>query len=447
MKSIWSMDIELQKRESLIGSLNVEAAVIGAGMAGILIAYYLKKCGIDVVVLEADRVAGGQTKNTTAKITSQHGLFYHKLISNLGQEKAALYAKANETAINEYEKIIGEENICCQFKRLPSYLYSIQEQVNLEDEAHAAEILGIPSVFKTECELPFPIKGAVCFEQQAQFNPLEFINHISKNLSIYERTRVLSVKDHMIYTERGDVSAEHIIFATHFPIINIPGLYFMRQHQERSYVLAIKASQVLNGMYYGTDSNGLSFRSVDDVLLLGGSGHRTGENEIGGAYDFLRLKANQYYRGYQELACWSAQDCMPHDGIPFIGRYSCMRPYWYVATGFKKWGMTSSMISAKIISDGISGRENPYQEVFTPQRFHYKLSHRKLIKDIGISIKGLASGYFRGKAVKCPHMGCALKWNPDEQCYECPCHGSRFDQNGNILDDPAQTGIENFSDR
>lgn len=445
MKSIWCMNVEIERREPLIGSLKADAAVIGAGMSGILIAWFLKKCGINVVVLEADRIAGGQTKNTTAKITSQHGLFYHKLVNGLGEERARLYAQANETAINEYQKIIEEETICCHFERLPAYLYSTQERYCLEEEAGAASSLGIYAHFDTECELPFDVKGAVCFARQAQFHPLEFISGISKNLTIYEKTRVLSVKGHRIYTERGDVSAENIIFATHFPIINVPGLYFMRQHQERSYVLAATNAQRLNGMYYGIDGNGLSFRNAGDMMLIGGSGHRTGENEIGGAYEYLRIKANQYYRGYEEIACWSAQDCMPHDSIPFIGSYSHIRPYWYVATGFKKWGMTSSMIAAGIIRDEIMGVENPYQELFSPQRFHYKLSHKNLIKDIGISVKGLANGHFRKKAVKCPHMGCELKWNKDEQCFECPCHGSRFDQNGKLLDDPAQTALQNHS--
>lgn len=442
MKSIWSMNTEIEKREALIGGLKTDVAVIGAGMAGILIAYHLQKYGVQVVVLEADRIAGGETKNTTAKITSQHGLIYQNLIKNLGKEQARLYAEANEQAINEYETLIKKENICCHFMRLPAYLYSEQEQLCLEEEAKAAEILGISSRFCTESNLPFAIKGAVCFKHQAQFQPLEFISALSKQLTIYEKTRVLSVKGHMIYTERGDVFADHIVFATHYPIINVPGLYFMRQHQERSYVLALANAQKLDGMYYGIDKNGLSFRNFEDILLLGGSGHRTGENTMGGAYDFLRIKANEYYNGHKELAHWSAQDCIPHDSIPFIGRYSRIRPYWYVATGFKKWGMTSSMISARIISDEITGEKNPYKELFSPQRFHYGLSHKKLVKDIGISIKGLARGHFLRKAVKCPHMGCELHWNKDEACFECPCHGSRFNEMGELLDDPAQKGIK-----
>lgn len=443
MKSIWSMNTEIEKRDTLIGSLKTDVAVIGAGMAGILIAYHLKKCGVNVVVLEADRIAGGQTKNTTAKITSQHGLIYKNLIKNLGIEQARLYAEANEWAINEYDALIKKENICCHFMRLPAYLYSEHEQLCLEEEAKAAEILGISSTFKTESNLPFAIKGSVCFKGQAQFQPLEFISALSKYITIYEKTPVLSVKGHMIYTERGNVFAENIVFATHFPIINVPGMYFIRQHQERSYVLALTDAQKLDGMYYGIDKNGLSFRNFEDILLLGGSGHRTGENTMGGAYDFLRIKANEYYKGYKEVAHWSAQDCMPHDSIPFIGKYSRIRPYWYVATGFKKWGMTSSMISARIICDEIIGEINPYKELFSPQRFHYGLSHKKLIKDIRISVKGLAKGHFFKKAVKCPHMGCELHWNKDEACFECPCHGSRFNEKGSLIDDPAQNGIKN----
>lgn len=438
MESIWSRDVKIEKRESFVGNQRVQAAVIGAGMPGILIAYYLQESGLDVVVLEADRIASGQTKNTTAKITSQHGLFYNKLMKNLGEEKAWIYAEANERAIRKFAKIIEKEKIDCHFKRLPSVLYSTKDSVLLEAEADAAMIAGITSRFTMESELPFPIKGAVVFENQAQFHPLEFIANIESKLTIYEKTRVLSVKDHMIYTERGNIWAENIVFATHYPIINVPGLYFLRQHQERSYVLALENAQNMSAMYYGIEQNELSFRMEENVLLMGGSGHRTGENQIKGAYEYLRNQANQYYPQSTEVAHWSAQDCVTHDGIPFIGKYSRVHPYWYVATGFKKWGMTSSMVSAMIIRSQILGEENSYVNVFSPQRFHWKLSHKYLLQDIGISVKGLTNGHLKRKVVECPHLGCEMKWNPDEETWDCPCHGSRYDKHGKLIDDPAQ---------
>lgn len=467
MESKWSKETKIKDRESFIGNSKAEVVVIGAGMAGLLIARSLKKYGLDVVVLEANKIGSGQTKNTTAKITSQHGLFYDKLIKNIGKEKAEKYAVANQKAILEYQRMIEEENIDCEFERLPAYLYSVNncenEKINeklsygiekLQKEFTAVNSLGIRAEFKNACELPFEVNGVLKFEGQAQFNPLKFIHHISKKLTIYENSRVLCVKDHMIYTDRGDIFAENIVFATHYPIINIPGLYFLRQHQEISYVLAIKNAQKLTGMYYGVEKNSLSFRNTKDILLLGGSGHRTGDSkkymkeniskcgrELG-AYDYLRTKAKELYPDSKEIAHWSAQDCVTHDNIPYIGRYSYLRPYWYVATGFKKWGMTSSMVAAMIISDEIIGNISPYSEVFTPQRLNIKASYKNFIKDMGISVKGLAKGHFTNKTPKCKHLGCALTWNEDEKTWECPCHGSRFDKDGKLIDDPAQNDLD-----
>lgn len=473
MESIWSEEVTIPPRKEMIGGLNTQVAVIGAGMAGLLTAFFLTRRGYDVIVLEAERIAGGQTKHTTAKITGQHGLIYDKLIRNCGMEKAGLYAEANESAIREYQKIIEEKNIECDFQRLPSFLYSEKHAEPLMAEADAAAALGIKAYFTRKNKLPFPTAGAVCFEDQAQFHPLKFIRAIGEGLTVYENSRVISVKQHVIYTERGTVTAENIVFATHYPFINAPGFYFIRQHQERSYVLALSNAEKLDGMYYGIDKEALSFRNSGDILLLGGGAHRTGENREGGSYEMLRKKAEKLYPNAEEIAHWSAQDCMPHDEIPFIGKYSKFRPYWYVATGFKKWGMTSSMISAMLISDLIQGKENKYAELFKPQRFYCRASMKNLMKDIGKSTKGLVKGSFHFPfssveklpeghggivrkglkrygvykdeqgiihqiSAKCPHMGCELEWNPDELSWDCPCHGSRYDYDGKLLDNPAQ---------
>lgn len=441
MESIWSQETDIPERPSLEGDMEAEAAVIGAGMAGLLTAYFLKRQGKDVVVLEADRIASGQTKNTTAKITSQHGLFYTNLVRKIGREKAGLYVRANEEAIQAYQQLIQEKDIHCDFLKMPSYLYSRKDADVLKREADLAAELGSGAYFTEITELPFRTVGGVCFPEQAVFHPLKFAEAIAAELTIYEQTRAISVDGHVIKTDRGNVTAEHIVFATHYPFLIVPGFYFMRQHQERSYVLALSGAATYPGMYYSAEPGGVSLRNAGDLLLFGGGAHRTGDSsDCAAVYKVLRREAEEYYPQCQEAARWSAQDCVTHDHIPFIGKYSHYRPDWYVATGFKKWGMTSSMVAARLITDLICGQPNPYEELFSPQRLLVSASAKDFIKDMGISVKGLVRGLFHPSR-RCPHMGCELKWNPTERTWDCPCHGSRFGMDGELLDNPAQTEI------
>lgn len=474
MESIWTKTCGIPKRESLQKDMETEIAVIGAGMAGILTAYQLKKAGKQVIILEANRIASGQTRNTTAKITSQHDLKYAQLISSVGEEKARQYAMANETAIAEYRKIIQEENIKCDFEETCAYVYSTSAE-RLMEEAEAAASLGLPASFVSSNTLPFQRSCALRFDGQAQFHPLKFIKHLSEQLEIYEKTPVLTVDEHIIKTPKATVTAEHIVFATHYPFINFPGMYFARQHQERSYVLALENAPMTEGMFIGDGETSYSFRTYDKYLLFGGEGHRTGENREGGKYDALRQKAKELFPHSQEAAHWSAQDCMPADHIPFIGKYAEGKPFWYVATGFQKWGMTTSMVAAMIIRDMICGKENPYAEVFDPQRFSsemlsgiaYEMKEatktltkrffklpEATIKELPpghggvVSVDGEKIGVYKEKNgtihmvdIRCPHLGCQLEWNPDEKSWDCPCHGSRFDFKGHLINNPAQEDI------
>lgn len=438
MESLWQKETsDIESKRGVSGDKHRDVIVIGAGMAGLLTAYYLKKKGKNVLVLEADKIATGQTGRTTAKITSQHDIKYSKLIRTVGMKKARLYAKANEAAIKEYDRLITEQGIECEFERAPAYLYTLEDEQPVIDEAEAAVNLGIDAYFTRNTELPFPVRGAVCFRNQAQFSPLKFVRHIASGLEILEHTKVMDIKGNKVITRKAVFTADKIVVATHYPIINVPGFYFLRQHQERSYVLALSGCPQIKGMYYGIDENGLSLRQSGDKLLLGGGSHRTGKNRAGGSYCFLRKEAQKFYPQGRETAHWSAQDCMPHDGIPFIGRYSFFTPDLYVITGFQKWGMTASMIAAMIISDEICGIENPYRKVFSPQRINVVAGIKKLLVDIGVSVKGLATGWFGSKERRCPHLGCKLEWNEEEQTWDCPCHGSRFDANGELLDNPS----------
>ena len=479
MESVWIDSCKLKKREVLNKDIKTNTIIIGAGIAGILIGYMLKQNNIDVVLIDADEMLSGNTKNTTAKITSQHDLIYDKLISEFGEEKARQYAKANELAIKKYKEIIQKRNIDCDFEEKSAYIYSLNEVENLKKEVDAANKVGICAEFVEDANLPFKIKGAVKFNNQAQFNPLKFLKDISKDLLIYENTRALEIKENLVVTNRGNINAENIVVATHYPIMNTPGYYFMRMHQERSYVIALENAQDVNGMYIDVDKNGYSFRNYKDLLLLGDIGQRTGENEKGGSYDKLRKIARELYPNSIEKYHWSAQDCMTIDKIPYIGRYSEDTPNVYVATGFNKWGMTTSMVSAMIISDMILGKENDFSEIFSPNRFDLSLSIKNLATDMiettknfiaqkiyipSSQIEHIKNGHagiveHNGEKVgvykdndgkefivstKCPHLGCQLAWNADELTWDCPCHGSRFDYKGKLIGSPSTKNLEKY---
>lgn len=442
MKSIWSESSSFPERKSLKGDIVVDAVVIGAGMAGLLTAYFLKNQGLKVAVLEGSITAGGVTKNTTAKITCQHDLIYDKLIRNFGVEQAAQYALANQRAIRMYRDIISESHIDCEFETKPAYLYTLDHTDELEAEMKAVCTLDIDAEYTSNTGLPFEVKAAIKFQNQAQFHPLQFLKAISADLDIYEHTMAREIRDNIIITDHGRATADYVVVATHFPFINVPGWYFARMHQERSYVLALENAAQLEGMYLDADPNGYSFRNYGDLLFLGGAAHRTGKHPLEGSYDQLRSAAKEYFPRSVEVSHWSAQDCMTLDNVPYIGRYSAATPNMYVATGFRKWGMTTSMVSAMILSDLICGRENDCADVFSPQRFRAGASMKNLLIDGTHSVAGLTAGLFSGPSRKCPHLGCRLQWNPDEQTWDCPCHGSRFTSGGNLLNNPAMKDLK-----
>lgn len=476
MESIWKKTTKIEDKPALATNLETDVLIIGAGMAGILTGYLLTEAGREVTIIDAGDLGDGQTGNTTAKITSQHNLIYDRLIKNFGVDKATQYAMANQNAIEEYERIIHKEQIDCDFKRCQAYLYSERESECLKQEERAAREAGIEAEFTTETELPFLVEGALCFPNQASFHPLKFLQALSKKLTIFCHTKALEINDYKVKTTNGTITAEKIVFACHFPFLNVPGYYFLRMHQERSYVVSYENVPAFENMYLGIDQDGLSFRSYDKYLLLGGGGHHTGKKEPSMGYEPIRKKAGELFNGAKEVTAWSAQDCMTLDGIPYIGRFSSSMEHVYVATGFGKWGMSSSMVAACIIRDEIIGRENPYKEVFSPQRFHLSASAKTLFKESMCTVKGFTKKFGElpekelkklesGKGIKieyekekvgaykdetgnvylvsaiCPHLGCELEWNPEEKSWDCPCHGSRFDYKGKLLDGPAQKNI------
>ena len=439
MSTLWQ-DVELKKRDRLYGKTKADCTVIGAGMAGLMTAFELEKRGFSVVVLEAGRTASGATAKTTAKITAQHGPIYDKLTSKHGLSSAKLYFESNTQGIDKYERLIREMNIDCDFKRMPAYIYGKNSAYEIRKEAQAADKIGAMYKYTSRTSLPFEVKGALRFENQAQFHPLRFVKAICENLQIYENTPVIDIEDGKVTTMQGEVQTHYRVNTTHYPIINLPGLYFLRQHQERSYCVGVKTEKRLDGMYLGIDEV-KSFRNYEEGIIIGGEKHRTGNNSEGGCLCRLRDFANKCYPKGELVSEWSNQDAMTHDGVPFIGRFSVFAPRMFVATGFNKWGMSLSSVASDLIADLICGKKNEYEKLYTPNRVKLRASFSSFAVDAGYSVKGLAEGLLSSKEKRCTHLGCRLKENKDEGTLECPCHGSQFDRDGRVVFSPANKDI------
>lgn len=425
-KSVWVDSIKIPQLKRLDGDKKTDVLIIGGGLCGLLCAYFLQQEGIDYILVEGGRIANGITKNTTAKITLLHGLVYSKLITGEGKEKAKMYLDANKTALEQYEKLCG--NIDCDFEKRNAYTYSMNNRQKIEDEVRALNSLGVNAEFIESSELPIKTAGMVKVDNQAQFNPLKFIAEISKKLNIYENTFIRDITPHMAVADNGKITANNIIVTTHFPFINKHGSYFLKLYQHRSYVAAFENAQELNGMYVDESDKGMSFRSYKNLLFIGGGGHRTGKDS--GNWNEIYEFAKKYYPYAREKYLWAAQDCMSLDKIPYIGRYSKRTPDMYVASGFNKWGITSSMAAAVILTDMVCGRKNDFGEVFSPQRSILK-------PQFAVNAFVATANLLTPTPKRCPHMGCALKWNKAEHTWDCPCHGSRFEENGALIDNPA----------
>ncbi|MGM9647388.1 MAG: FAD-dependent oxidoreductase [Eubacteriales bacterium] len=426
MNSIWTNNAERPHFDAQQKDLQTDVLIIGGGLAGILCAYFLDAAGVDYRLVEADRICSGITQNTTAKITFQHGLIYDRLIRQLGMADARMYLDANRSALTQYHKLC--QTVDCDYEQKDAFVYSLTNRRKIQAEVEAYHKLGIPAESVTDLPLPFSVAGAVRVAGQGQFHPLKFAYGIATGLRIMEHTKVTELMPGAVRTNHGTIQAKKIIVATHFPFLNKHGSYYIKLFQHRSYVIALQNAPDVKGIYLDESKTGLSFRNCGDLLLLGGGSHRTGKR--GGNWQELADFASRHYRGAKEVARWATQDCMSLDGMPYIGQYSKRTPDLYVATGFNKWGITSSMVAAMILSDLIQGKENRYALLFSPSR---SILHPQLAINAAESMIGLLTP----TVPRCPHLGCALKYNRQEHSWDCPCHGSRFSESGALIDNPS----------
>lgn len=498
MNSLWlDSNKKINQFPSLNNDIETDVCIIGAGIFGLTCAYYLSKLGFQVVVLEKDNIGEKTTGHTTAKITSQHSLFYDYLIQSYGKKFASDYLEANEKAIRNIKQIVDTEKIKCDFEYQNSYVYTTKksELGAIKKEVSAVESLGFPCEFVTKTGLPFEIEGAICFKNQAQFHPLKYLHGLCNSISshggkIYTNSVVTNVEkdlpsSYLISTTNNTVRSKFVVVATHYPFINFPGLYFLKMYQSTSYIIAIDTKKTLfNGMYINATNPIFSYRTVKyqgkDLLLIGGGDHKTGQPSCyQDTYGILEEEAKKFYPNCEVLYRWNTRDCISLDKIPYIGQYSTAMPNVFVGTGFKKWGMTLSNVAANIIVDSICGKKNKYAYLSKPSRLK-PIKNRDEMKNVLVqSTNSLVLDKFKsanmnfdeiqnnsgsiveinnekvgiyknpdGKiyAVKpiCTHLGCLLSWNDVDKTWDCPCHGSRFDYRGVNLYDPAFKNLDTY---
>jgi len=463
MNSIWSATTKMPVFPALNQDLHVDTLVIGGGLTGLLCGFFLHEQNADYAIIEQHTIAGHVTANTTAKITIQHGLIYSNLLRYQGKEIAEGYYMANAEALDKFRQIVSDYDIDCDLETHPNLIYDLNDRQTILSELKALEAIKAKGIYVERPEnFPLKVKCALETPNQAQFHPLKFAKamaEIQTGSHIYEETKALDIKKegtgYVIktinpYTEAAKpnefhtVYAKRVIIATHFPFKNIRGLYFMKMHQSRSYAVLldhIDPNQLPKYMAMGTQSGDLSFRTFTDVtslgshtkLILGGRGGKTGKTH--GGFTQLAADAKKLYPGCTIEKLWATQDCMTLDQMPYIGNYSPGYPGVKVATGFNKWGMTSAMVAALIFTDQM---DKDLADIFYP---HRPMTHPQVLINAATSAVNL----LKPRGPRCSHLGCTLNWNKAEQSWDCPCHGSRYDKHGHILNEPAQKPLQNIT--
>ena len=474
----------------LTRDLRVDVAVVGAGVLGVTAALFLKQRGATVALIEGGRVAGGVTGNTTAKVSSAHGLHYEAVRSSFGADGARDYATANEWALERMAAVVDELGVDCDWRRKPAFVYSVdpEQRGKIDKELAAATDAGLPvSLVEAAAELPFPIDAAVRYDDQAEFHPVKYLRHLAREIPgggshVFERTRVVSAKDGhpaTVTTRDGaTVTADNVIVATHFPFLD-RGLYFARMHAERSYAIGMFVDDhQVEGMYLSTESPAHTIRSIPtkrgEMLMVGGESHKVGQSDEAARYAAVEAWAREHWSVREIAYRWSTQDAMPVDGVPYVGKLNPGAKSLWVGTGFLKWGLTNGTAAAQILADRILGDEPPqWAALFDSTRLKPIASASEFVKEnvnvarrmvgdhvarpdfrstddiprgeggtvrVGTRKVGVyrdEGGELHAVSTLCTHLGCAVVWNTGERSWDCPCHGSRFDPDGHVLEGPA----------
>jgi glycine/D-amino acid oxidase-like deaminating enzyme/nitrite reductase/ring-hydroxylating ferredoxin subunit len=491
-ESLWIETTSGTEYDALEDGIEVDVAVVGGGIAGIATAAELEAAGKSVAVVERDRILEGVTGHTTAKLTALHGLIYGHLVEHFDEERARQYAEANQAAIDQVESEIRNRGLDCEFRRAPAYTYvdSPDDRRRIEDEVEAAKRLDLPASLEETTDLPFETEAAIRLDDQAQFHPREYLLALAEDLTgddsyVFEQTKATDVEDGNpceVSTDAGSIAADHVVVATNFPVFD-HARYYERLYPKRSYVLAVRLKgDPPEGMYYKPQEPYFSVRPApagrDSTALVGGQNHRTGHG--GSTVDRYRKLEREAFDRLDVASIeyrWSTQDYVSVDRVPFVGRLGPQTENVYVATGFGGWGMSNGIAAGMVLSDLIVDGESEWADVYDPMRFneaasgedfrhHNEHDVKHYLEDFSehpqqAEIESVEQG--RGAVLDldegltavyrdedddvhavsaiCSHMGCLVRWNDGEQSWDCPCHGSRFDADGGVLDSPANSSL------
>ncbi len=448
--SLWLKDIETLSLPTLSKSLECDVCIVGGGLSGIYTAYLLAKKGLQVVLLEAkSSIAHGTTSHSTGKLTPQHGIIFSKLLKDFSDDEVRTYYKANKSAIESALQLVPIET----YQKTDSYIYAQSKYGSntIQDELNAYKKLNIPGIETTETELPIPITSALKMENTAQIHPTNFAIHFAKlalkeGASIFSNCRVTRVIiDEKVVETNSDyrINYKNLVLCTHYPIESFKGMLTTKLSIDRSYLIASKASELLKGQYLSVENPTRTIRTAlvsnTPYFIYGGNNHKAGtvkhtknyykelERELKGNFD---LPKPTYF--------WSAQDPNTPDHIPYIGQITNDEPTLYIATGYRKWGLSNSLVAGEIISSTITKEVHSGTSLYSPSRGNFGKNLLHSLKNIGFVTTSLVGGYLtRIEAPKCTHLGCKTRWNEGDETWDCPCHGSRFDKNGNIIEGPA----------
>jgi glycine/D-amino acid oxidase-like deaminating enzyme/nitrite reductase/ring-hydroxylating ferredoxin subunit len=494
-RSFWIATSPATTYPTLESDREIEVAIIGGGIVGITAATLLARAGRQVALLEAETLVSGVTGHTTAKVTSLHTLIYSDLVGAFGEERAREYWEANEAGLATIRELCAEQQIGCELEEATAYTYadSPEDADRIAREVETATSLGIPARFYEEPPLPFKTYGAVGLPGQARFHPRKYLLAVAASFEeagghIFEHSRVVEVEDgkpNVVRTASGyAVQADHVIVATHAPIVDT-ALLPARAKAMRGYVLALEAGDfVAAGMFISAGSPSHSVRAAtldgSDVLIVSGEGHPVGEaDDASEHWERLERWAQDELEAGAVLYRWSTQDYYSLDRVPFAGR---LKGSLYTATAFGGWGMTNGTAAALVITDLISDVESAWTDLYDPWRIKLssvpalaKKGGHDLKRFVGdrvgreqdvrvideletddatvLELEGERVAVYRDPqselhlvSATCTHLGCVVGWNDAERSWDCPCHGSRFGVDGQVLNGPAVEPLADKSD-